>query len=78
MGEFVFTHATPHVTPHITKIVVAAMSEVDDEAALQTEIAHLCHYVQHTIMSREVMLQRKQWDDDHKAKISDVISRAMK
>jgi hypothetical protein len=71
--------AKPHVTPVIEKMVVAAMSQVDEEAALQSEIGALCHYVQHTVESRGVMKQRKQWEERYRqAKINAIISRAMK
>ena len=59
-------------------MVVAAMSRVDEDAVLQTEIGALCHYVQHTVESREVLKQRRQWDEDRQAKISELISAAMK
>lgn len=72
------TQAKPDVGPLITKTVVAVMSQVDDDAALQSEIGALCHYIQHTFVSHEVMKQRKQWDDDRQAKISNAILRAMK
>lgn len=73
-----FTQAKPQVTAAITKIVVAAMSKVDEEATLHSEIEALCHYVQHTVQSREIMKQRKQWEEDRQAKINDMISTAMK
>ena len=74
----VLAQAKPHVTPLTTKIVDASMLQVDDKAALESEINALCHYVQHTVASREVMKQRKQWDDERQAKINEIISRAMK
>lgn len=68
----------PHVTPVFTKMVVAAMSQVDDNVIFQFQIDVVCHYIQHTDVSCEVMTQLKQWDDDRHAKINDVISKAMK
>ena len=72
------TQAKPHVTPLITKIVNVAMSQADDEAALQSEIRGLCHYVQHTVEAREVNKQRKLWEEERQAKINDIVSGAMK
>ena len=54
------------------------MSHVDDNAALQSEIAALCHYIQHTCNMRQVTKQRKQWDEDRLARINDTISRVMR
>ena len=68
----------PHIGPTITQSVVATMRLVDDDAALRTEIAALCDYIQHACNMREVIKQRKQWDDDRNAKISDAIAKAMK
>ena len=72
------TQAKPNIGPTITQTVVAAMSLADDHATLQTEIGALCHYIQHACNMREVMKQRKQWDDDRQAKISNAIANAMK
>jgi hypothetical protein len=51
------TQAEPHVGPLITKTVMATM--VDDDVALQSEIGALCHYIQHTCVSCDVMKQQK-------------------
>ena len=72
------TQAKSNIGPLITKTVVATMGEVDDLAALQSEIGALCHYIQHTCDMRQVMRQRKQWDEEWQAKISNAIATAMK
>ena len=70
--------AKPGIGPLITQSVVATMDKVDDDGALQSEIGALRHYIQHACNMRQVARQRKQWDEERQAKISDTIARAMK
>lgn len=72
------TQAKPGLGPLITKTLAAAMSHIDDEVAFQAEIDALCSYMQDLCMSREVLKQRKQWDDERQAKISEAVARSMK
>ena len=70
--------AKPEVGPAITELVVATLRKVDDVAALAAEIAALLRYVEHTLVMREVQIQRRQWEEDRQAKVTDAIARAMK
>jgi len=70
--------ARSDVGPQITEVVVAIVRKVHDAAALDAEIEALVRYVEHTFLSREVMRQRKQWDEDRQAKVNEAIARAMK
>ena len=56
--------ARPDVQPAITETVVATMSKVGDESGIVYEIAALLSYIEHIFVMRNVMKQRKQWDDD--------------
>jgi hypothetical protein len=53
------------------------MSKVGDESGIAYEIAALLSYIEHTFVMRNVMKQRKQWDDDRQAKVSAAIATAM-
>ena len=68
----------PNIQPAITQMVVATMSTANDGIALTTEIDALCHYIQHACNMREVIKQRKQWDEDRQTRTSDAIATAMK
>lgn len=70
--------ARADVTPLITDAVVATLGKVHDAAAVTAEVGALVKYVEHTSLTREVMRQRKQWEDDRQAKVNDAIARAMK
>ena len=54
------------------------MSTSHDGVALTAEIDALCHYIHHVCNMREVIKQRKQWDEDRQTRISDAIATAMK
>ena len=62
----------------MTEAVVWAITKVDDETAMQAEVAALVKYVDHSFQMREVMKLRKEWEDDRHAKVDDSIARAMK
>ena len=62
----------------MTEAVVWAITKVDDETAMQVEVAALVKYVDHSFQVREVMKLRKEWEDDRQAKVDDSIARAMK
>ena len=70
--------AKPTVGPQIRETVLAAMSQVDDDVAFQSEFDALCRYIEHMCITREVFKQRKQWEDERQAKINEAVSRAMK
>lgn len=70
--------ARPEVGPLMTNTVVATVSKVNDPAAVNDEIDALLKYVEHTLLMREVKRQRKQWEDDRQAKVTEAISKAMK
>ena len=70
--------ARPDVRPTITENVVATISRVGDEAGLGSEINALVNYIQHMFHMRNVLKQRKQWDEDRQAKIVAAIAAAMK
>lgn len=72
------SQARPDVGPGTTHSVVAAVSKVSDEGAMAVEIGALLKYVEHTVVMREVTKQRKQWEEDRQAKVTDAIARAMK
>ena len=78
MAWFMLGQAKATIGPAITHMVVATMTQVDDEAAMESEIGALCHYIQHTCNMRAVMRQRKQWDEECQAKITEAIAKAMK
>ena len=78
MTDVVLMQAKADVQPPITESVVAIVSKVHDEAALAVEIGALLKYVEHTLLMREVKKQRKQWEEDRQAKVTDAIARAMK
>ena len=73
-----FTQAKPGLGPLITKTLVAAMSHVDDDVVFQAELDALCRYIQNMCLAREVLKQRKQWDDERQARISEALSKSMK
>jgi hypothetical protein len=70
--------ARTDVGPQITEIVVASVSKVHDVGAMEGEVAALLKYVEHTVHMREVMKQRKEWEDDRQAKVTEAIAKAMK
>lgn len=76
--ETVMLQARPDVRPTITENVVATISRVGDEAGLGSEINALVNYIQHMFHMRNVLKQRKQWDEDRQAKIVAAIAAAMK
>ena len=71
-------HAKPDVRPPMTETVVSMMSKVGDESGLALEIEALVFYIQHMFDTRNVLKQRKQWDEDRQAKITAAIALAMK
>ena len=70
--------AKADVGPQITEVVVSSVSKVGDETAMEAEVDALVKYVGHTFQMQEVMKQRKEWEDDRQAKVTDAIARAMK
>ena len=45
---------------------------------MDVEMAALITYVQHIFVMREVVKERKQWEDDRQKKVSEAIAKAMK
>ena len=74
----VLMQAKTDVTPQITEVVVATVSKAHDVAAVAAEVGALVKYVEHTFLMREAMRQRKQWEDDRQAKVTEAIAKAMK
>lgn len=70
--------ARSDVRPAVTELVVDTMGKVGDSEGLASEITALISYVQHTFVTRNVMRQRKQWDEDRQAKINTAIANAMR
>lgn len=54
------------------------MTKIEHESDLASEVDALINYIQHLYYMRNVMKQRKQWDDDRQAKVSAAIAGAMK
>ena len=71
-------HAQADVRPAITESVVAVMSRVADVEHLASQVDALLRYIEHTHIMRNVLKQRKQWDEDRQAKVSAAIASAMK
>ena len=46
--------AKPTVGPQIRETVVAAMSQVDDDVAFQSEFDALCRYIEHMCITPQV------------------------
>ena len=76
--DLMLMQARPDVGPHITEVVVATVSKVHDVAAVAAKVGALVKYVEHIYLMREVMKQRKQWEDDRQAKVNEAVARAMK
>ena len=62
----------------MTQTVVATISQVGDGSGLACEIEALLTFIQHMFGMRNVMRQRKQWEEDRQAKITAAIALAMK
>lgn len=54
------------------------ISKIDDAPAVATKIVALLTYVHDIFLRREVVKQRKQWDNDRQNKIGETIVKAMK
>ena len=78
MNWLLDVQARPDVGPLISQTVLNTVSKVHDPTALAVEIEALLKYVEHTLVMREVKKQRKQWEEDRQAKVSEAIARAMK
>jgi hypothetical protein len=70
--------AKSDITTAITQLVVQVVSKVHDSTALVTEIASLINYVKDIFLKREVVKQRKLWEEDRQRKIAEIIAKAMK
>jgi hypothetical protein len=68
----------PEITPLITEVVVGLISDSENATRMDLETAALLTYVQHIFVMREVVKERKQWEDDRQKKVSDAIAKAMK
>ena len=68
----------PDVGPHITEVVVSTVKKVNDVAGMADEVGALLKFVEHTFQMREVIKQRKLWEDDRQAKVTEAIANAMK
>jgi len=68
----------PEITPLITEAVVGLISDSEDATRMELETAALLTYVQHIFVMREVVKERKQWEDNRQKKVSDAIAKAMK
>jgi hypothetical protein len=66
------------VRPAITETVVATITKVDHEPDIASEVDALLKYIRHVYFMRNVMKERKQWDEDRQAKVSAAIAVAMK
>ena len=75
---YLLMQAKPKVTPPITKAVVGVVKKIDDATAMTVEIVALITYIRYIFVMREVVKERKQWEDDHQKKISEAIAKAMK
>ena len=75
---FVFMQAKPEITPQITQAVLGVVTNIDNASAMDVETTALIRYVQHIFVMREVVRERKQWEDDRLKKVSDAIAKAMK
>ena len=72
------TQARSDVRPAITESVVATMSKVGHVSDLASEVDALVKYIHHVYVMRNVMKQRKQWDEERQARVSAAIAGAMK
>ena len=70
--------AKPEVTAGITHTVADVISKIHDAPAVAKEIIALVAYMHDIFLRREVVKQRKQWEDDRQKKIGEAIARAMK
>jgi hypothetical protein len=70
--------AKPDITPQMTQAVAGVMSNTEDPAVMDVETTNLLTYVQHIFVMREVVKERKQWEDDHQKKGSEHIAKVMK
>ena len=70
--------AKPKIRPPITEAVVQVVTNINNAAAMDVETKTLLNYVQHMFVMREVVKERKQWEDDRQKKVSDAIAKAMK
>jgi hypothetical protein len=57
---------------------VGVISKIQDAPALATEIVALVTYVHDIFVRREVVNQRKQWEDERTKKVGEAVARVMK
>jgi hypothetical protein len=61
------------------EVVEGGVNKIDDAAsAVDVEIEALITYVKHTFLMRDLMKERKQWEDNRQKKVTDAIAKAMK
>lgn len=70
--------AKTDITQQITQAVAGVMSNTEDPSVMDVETATLLTYVQHIFVMREVVKERKQWEDDRQKKVSEHIAKQMK
>ena len=70
--------ARQDVGPGITDVVVSTVGKLHEVNAMAAEVHALVKYVEHVFQMREVMKQRKLWEDDRQAKVTEAIAKAMK
>ena len=68
----------PDIGPAMKESVVATFRRLGDGSGVESEIDALLNYGQHVFNMRNVLKQRKQWDEDRQAKITSAIALAMK
>ena len=78
MVSRVLMQARTNVTPQISELVVATVSKAHDVAKVTAEVGALVNYVEHIFLMRAAMRQRKQWEDDRQAKVTEAIAKAMR
>ena len=71
--------AKSRVTPPIQQAVVGVVNKIDDAATVvDVEVQALITYVKHIFVMRDVVKERKQWEDNRQKKITEAIAKAMK
>ena len=66
----------PDIGPAMKESVVATFRRLGDGSGVESEIDALLNYGQHVFNMRNVLKQRKQWDEDRQAKITSAIALA--
>ena len=76
---YMWLQAKSEVTPSMTEAVMELVRRIEvAPAGVDVEIAALTTYVQHVFVMREVVKERKQWEDGRQKKVGEAIALAMK